>query len=99
MSIYYGSSEGEAPALSTGLNLAQALVTDGDNMSKLPGGDVPVSTGGTTGTWGENAASVSISYANKGTSNNLTWAYDPAEPDVWVEQMGTDTKGNSVHGW
>lgn len=118
ISIYYGSTEGEPPAESTGLNLADALVTDGNNLSKLPAGEVPFIDTDYDGDsnsddtyqsadWPVNEASLSIDYsADKGESNdsvgsgaNTGWAYDPTEPEVWVECMGQDTKGSPIHDW
>ncbi|MFC2048774.1 type IV pilin protein [Elusimicrobiota bacterium] len=106
VSIYYGSFEGLAPsnaANGAGLTLGAALCTDGDNMSKLPGAEIPSLSGaGKTagGSWADDAASNYLAYASKGTTTDLDgWNYDYGELEIWVEEALTDTAGNGIHDW
>ncbi|MBN2407120.1 MAG: prepilin-type N-terminal cleavage/methylation domain-containing protein [Elusimicrobia bacterium] len=103
VSIYYGSNEGLAPALDNEAQLATGLVTDGDNMSKLPGADIPTITGAgvTSGSWADDAATNGgVDYANKGGSDDLDgWSYDATELEVWAETSGADSQGNAIHEW
>ncbi len=106
ISIYYGAYEGLAPASggSEGTNMDQAIVTCGDNMSKIPEVVIPVVmlSGSNEGpyTIPKNAETVSIAYADKGTGEeDSNLAYDCDELELWVRSSGADTGGNVIHGW
>ncbi len=112
ISIYYGSFEGLAPASggSDGTNLPKAIVTCGDNMSKVPKTVIPYvqdtdSTTAAGNDWGpytipKNADSISIAYADKGTTEeDSNFAYDCDELELWVETTGLDTAENKICNW
>ncbi|MFW6134306.1 MAG: type IV pilin protein [Elusimicrobiota bacterium] len=109
VTIYYGSNEGLAPAPYDSDSLYNGLVVAGDNMSRLPGGDVPfIDTDDNASkdvsgdySWGEDTANKYVAYSGKGGSEASTngWAYDPDEPEIWVETQGYDTKGAEIHKW
>ena len=99
ISIYYGSYEGLAPSDEDGTTLGTALVTDGDNMSKLPGADIPTAT--VTAEWGDDAATFYLDYGSKGTDGtNVTgWTYDYDDLEIWCEVAGLDTASEAIHSW
>jgi type IV pilus assembly protein PilA len=108
ITIYYGSMEGLAPASAGGTNLAQALVSDGENMNRLPKTEIPyfVDSSGskqTAKTVTANATTISVAYGDRGTGQtsytNAQFAYDPANVELWFETIYEDTSGNPIHEW